>query len=93
MDATTLETYGRLDHRIGLFVKGLIGAGTINSGQLNDEDFPAGCAYSNTLSQASGNLSYATADIGYNFIKTPQAKTGVFAGYNYSYYFFDVETT
>lgn len=83
MDAVTLESYGRLDHRTGVFVKGLLGAGTILNGQLNDEDFPAGGAYSNTLSQASGNLSYATADAGYTPLKTATGNTGFFAGYNY----------
>lgn len=83
LHATALETYLRLDHVSGFFVKGLLGSGNINTGQLHDEDFPAGNAYSNTLSQASGNLSYVTTDAGYSLFKSATAKSGFFAGYNY----------
>lgn len=83
LDAIALETYARLDHASGFFAKGYIGAGTISNGQLNDEDFPAGGAYSNTLSQASGNLSYATADVGYSPFHNASSNTGAFVGYNY----------
>ncbi len=64
-------------------MKGYLGAGSVESGRLNDEDFPALFAYSNTLSNAQGHLAYATADMGYSFLKTSSAKTGVFIGYNY----------
>lgn len=83
LTAVSEDIIARADHTSGLFVKGYLGAGTIIDGQLNDEDFPAGGAYSNTLSDVSGNLAYATADVGYSFLKTPSAKTGVFVGYNY----------
>lgn len=83
VDAATLESYIRLDHASGFFAKGYLGAGTILNGQLNDEDFPAGGAYSNTLSSGVGNLSYATVDAGYSLFNTPTAKSGVFIGYNY----------
>lgn len=83
LTAATAEIYTRFDHNNGLFVKGILGAGSITDGQLNDEDFPAEGAYSNTLSQANGNLSFATADIGYSFLKTSTARTGFFIGYNY----------
>ncbi len=84
LDALSGETFFRADHASGFFVKGYLGAGGINSGSLNDEDFfPAATAYSNTLSSASGNIGYATIDAGYNFLRTPGAKVGAFIGYNY----------
>ena len=83
LTAVAGETFARADHVSGLFAKGYLGAGSITNGQLNDEDFPAGGAYSNTLSTATGNLSYITVDFGYSFLKTATAKTGVFLGYNY----------
>ena len=83
LDAYSGETFARADHVSGFFVKGYLGAGGINRGQLNDEDFPAGTAYSNTLSSASGQIGYATIDLGYNFLRAPGAKVGAFVGYNY----------
>jgi len=84
LTAVSGETFARADHVTGLFLKGYLGAGTVtHGGYLNDEDFPAGGAYSNTLSNASGNLAYATADVGYSFFKTPSGKFGAFVGYNY----------
>jgi opacity protein-like surface antigen len=78
------ETFARVDHSSGVFVKGFLGAGAITSGKLLDEDFPAGGGvYSNTLSSASGHLAYANIDLGYNFITAPGAKVGAFVGYNY----------
>lgn len=77
------EMFARIDHKSGLFVKGYLGAGSILNGHLNDEDFPALYAYSNTLSNAIGNLSYATVDVGYSFLNKPSAKVGAFVGYNY----------
>lgn len=83
LTALSGETFARAEHISGVFAKGDLGAGTILSGQLNDEDFPAGGAYSNTLSRARGNLSYLTADLGYSFLKNANGKTGAFIGYNY----------
>jgi hypothetical protein len=77
------ETFAHLDHSSGVFVKGFLGAGKVNRGSQNDEDFPAGVAYSNTLSSASGHIAYGTADVGYTFLKTPTAKVSAFVGYNY----------
>lgn len=77
------ETYARADHNSGFFVKGYLGAGSVINGELTDEDFPVDGAYSNTYSNVLGNLSYATIDVGYSFLNTPTAKTGVFVGYNY----------
>lgn len=83
LNALSMETYGELQHIDGLFIKGLLGAGTINQGHLNDEDFPAFYAYSNTVSQASGNLSYATIDSGVSFLRGNAGRSGAFVGYNY----------
>jgi opacity protein-like surface antigen/outer membrane protease len=80
------ETYGRVDHASGWFVKGILGAGGVFNGTLNDEDFPAFSAasgYSNTASQVTGSLGYATVDVGYTFLKAPGAKLGAFVGYNF----------
>ncbi|HXX02917.1 MAG TPA: outer membrane beta-barrel protein [Xanthobacteraceae bacterium] len=83
LQALSGETFARVDHASGFFAKGYLGAGGIVRGQLNDEDFPAVTAYSNTQSAASGNIGYATIDLGYNFIRTADAKLGAFVGYNY----------
>jgi opacity protein-like surface antigen/outer membrane protease len=41
-------------------------------------------AYSNTRSNAvQGTIAYATADIGYNLLQSPEYKFGPFIGYNY----------
>lgn len=84
LTAVSEEAYARFDHSNGMFVKGFLGAGTVIDGKLNDEDFPAENAYSNTLSNAQGNLAYGVIDLGYSFLKTPSGKTGVFVGYNYN---------
>lgn len=78
------EVYARVDLASGFFAKGFLGAGSIADGQLNDEDFPAENAYSNTLSDAEGNLSYGVIDLGYSFLNSLSGKTGVFIGYNYN---------
>jgi opacity protein-like surface antigen len=83
LGAASGEAFARVDHASGFFIKGILGAGGIGSGSMNDEDFPAAGAYSNTLSSASGHIGYATIDGGYTVLKTPAAKLGVFAGYNY----------
>ena len=90
LDAISGETFARVDHSSGFFVKGSIGAGGIGRGHLNDEDFPAGIAYSNTLSEASGHLAYGTIDAGYSFLKTPAARLGAFVGYHYDRQAIDV---
>ncbi len=83
LDAVSGETYARVDHSSGLFVKGFLGAGGMLGGHLNDEDFPLSGAYSNTLGSTAGSLGYATIDLGYTFLKSPGAKVGAFVGYNY----------
>jgi opacity protein-like surface antigen len=83
LDALSGETFARADHVSGFFVKGYLGGGGVYKGTLNDEDFPAGNAYSNTLSSASGDIGYGVIDAGYNFLRAPGAKVGAFAGYSY----------
>ncbi len=84
LDALSGEVYARANHRSGFFVKGYLGAGEINKGHLNDEDFPfVSPTYTNTLSSASGHLGYATIDVGYNVWRDAGAKMGPFVGYNY----------
>ncbi|MGB8277764.1 MAG: outer membrane beta-barrel protein [Methylovirgula sp.] len=84
LNGYTGEVFARVDHSSGVFVKGFLGAGGITSGNMNDEDFPAGIAYSNTLqSNNSGNIGYATIDLGYSFLTAPGAKVGAFVGYSY----------
>ena len=47
------ELFGRVEHVNGWFVKGFLGAGVINGGQLFDEDFPGVAnTYSNTVELA-----------------------------------------
>ncbi len=78
------ELFARLDHKSGFFVKGNVGIGRITSGNMYDEDFPTGGAYSNTLQNNNkGHILYGTGDVGYNFITGPGAKIGAFVGYNY----------
>jgi opacity protein-like surface antigen/outer membrane protease len=85
--ANSGELFGRIEAPQNIFVKGNIGAGSISSGQLNDEDwvlFGGTVPYSNTASAVGGNLNYATVDLGYDVIRDASAyRLGVFAGYNY----------
>jgi opacity protein-like surface antigen len=83
LDGVSGEVFARVDHTNGFFAKGYLGAGGITDGSLNDEDFPGSNAYSNTLSNAKGHIGYGTIDAGYAFLRTPTAKLGAFAGYNY----------
>lgn len=68
------------------FLKGYIGAGVFSGGKMRDEDFPSpGLAtYSSTDSQLKdGGLRYASIDLGYYVIDTPDGKLGGFVGYHY----------
>lgn len=84
------EMFGRVDTPIDLFVKGLVGVGVISQGQMYDEDWGISNAISNgfplgyTASQSNiwGSLNYATVDLGYNLLRGPDHKVGVFVGYN-----------
>jgi opacity protein-like surface antigen len=88
LDAISGETFGRVEHSSGFFVKGYLGAGGILNAKLNDEDSFDGDAatlgaYSNTLASATGHIGYATIDAGYDFFRVSGAKLGAFLGYNY----------
>ena len=83
LEAISGEAFARVDHASRFFLKGYLGAGEMVSGNLHDEDFPAGPTYSNTSSSASGHIGYATVDLGYNIWREPGAKVGPFVGYNY----------
>ena len=81
------EIFGRVDTPVDLFVKGFVGAGAITQGQMYDEDWGIevnGVPLGYTASQSNlwGSLNYATADVGYNLLRGPDHKVGVFVGYN-----------
>src|SRR5262249_16307481 len=83
LDGVSGEVFPPVDHTNGFFSKAYLRARGPTSGSLNDEDFPGGKVYSTTLSNAKGHIGYGTIDAGYAFLRTPTAKLGVFAGYNY----------
>lgn len=81
------EVFGRIESPHRIFVKGFAGGG-LTSGHINDEDwFPTNLdnpmAYSNTNSRVTGQIAYATLDMGYNFFSAPRVTVGAFAGYNF----------
>lgn len=80
-----VEAFGRVDHTSGFYLKGYVGIGIVNRGQLNDEDFPPFITpYSSTMSdQREGTIAYASADIGFNLIRQPGFRLGAYAGYHY----------
>jgi opacity protein-like surface antigen len=86
--ANSGEFFGRVE-ALNVFVKGYIGAGSLSSGHMNDEDwlFQFGSnivSYSNTLADpVKGNIDYATLDLGYDFFHGAGYKLGGFIGYNY----------
>lgn len=76
------ETFFRFDNDGGLFVKGYAGLGALVGGDLNDEDFPAGPFYSNTVSSLDGgNLSYGALDVGYDVLTNRRGSLGAYVGY------------
>jgi opacity protein-like surface antigen len=84
--AASGEVFGRIDTSQNVFLKGFVGGGKILSGNMHDEDwliFGATVPYSNTLSTVSGDIGYATIDLGYSFFRGPSANVGGFVGYNY----------
>src|SRR5215831_1783026 len=87
------ELFARIDAPSNIFIKGFAGIGSTQSGHMNDEDWgiPADPAngilafvpYSDALQQrVEGGLQYATADLGYSWIKTPGIRVGSFLGLN-----------
>ncbi len=84
LSAISGEVFARVDIPNGFFVKGMLGAGSVIHGKLNDEDFPGEFVYSNTLSSVKGNLAYASADLGLTLISNASSKLGAFVGYQYN---------
>jgi opacity protein-like surface antigen len=83
------EVFGRADSPYNVFVKGFVGGGVLTAGKTTDEDWGLQnkmtgfvTPYSNTVGNASGQLSYATADLGYDVVRGPGYKVGAFVGYN-----------
>jgi len=91
LTAHTGELFARLDSPWNVFVKGFIGLGRISGGQMNDEDWGLTTAapftgYSNTLSNLSNtDINYGTIDLGYDVLRGPGYKVGLFVGYNHVY--------
>ena len=84
--AASGEVFGRVDTPQNIFLKGFIGGGKIRSGKMHDEDwliFDQTVPYSNTLSTVTGEIGYATLDVGYSLFRGPSANVGAFVGYNY----------
>jgi hypothetical protein len=89
----TGELFGRVGFTGGFFAKGYVGFGSASQGSLQDEDFPpiplpfapfVDNHYSSTNSeQHNGNLAYASADLGYDFVRGGDFRLGAFAGYHY----------
>jgi opacity protein-like surface antigen len=81
------ESFARLDHRDGMFLKGNLGLGDLGRGQFYDEDFPPGTEpYSITLSkQGDGRTLYGGLDVGHIIFAGPGGDVGAYAGYRYLY--------
>ena len=78
------EVFARVDSPYNIFVKGIAGLGSIDSGTMHDEDWGGPVSYTNTVSnEGNGQLGYAQADIGYDFLRGPGYKVGSFIGYSY----------
>lgn len=81
------EIFGRLDSPSNVFVKAMFGGGLISGGKMNDEDWglegtSASESFEVTESAVAGGFSYFTADLGYNVLRGPDHKVGLFVGYN-----------
>jgi opacity protein-like surface antigen/outer membrane protease len=89
LDGISSELFERVDSPWGIFLKGNIGLGHFNNGQMNDEDWGMisrgnPIAYSNTTSgQTNGRFMYYTADAGYDFLRGTAFKVGGFMGWTY----------
>ncbi|WOJ91075.1 outer membrane beta-barrel protein [Methylocapsa polymorpha] len=81
----SLESFARADHISGLFAKGYFGGVDLLGSHMNDEDFPPGTnPYSNTLSKTErGRDFYASADLGYTFLRGNTWRIGGFLGFHY----------
>lgn len=74
VDAQTVEFTYRIENPTGWFFKGFIGAGLVDDGIFDDEDYFAGqVKFSDTLSTVDGDsMFYFTLDIGRTFTMTTQ---------------------
>ena len=80
------EAFARIDHKpSGMFVKGVFGLGTMRGGYIDDRDFFVGpLLFSDTTSEVKeGNMTFASADIGWTYSPTRDLRLGVFVGYQY----------
>ncbi len=89
MEGHSGELFARLDSPFGVFAKVLAGGGGISQGTMYDEDWgldvglsimPTG--YEITRSGINGSFNYFTADLGYNVLRGPDHKLGLFVGYH-----------
>ncbi|WP_115712409.1 outer membrane protein [Legionella sainthelensi] len=85
LSGNAAEGFWQLKHKNGFFLKGYFGGGSIDNGQLKDEDFPPALTpYSSTLSnQKNGVLNYLTVDLGYDLFKYKNWALSSFLGYFY----------
>jgi hypothetical protein len=80
------EAFARLDHKpSGVFVKGTFGLGTLRGSYMDDRDYFSGpVLFSDTTSEVrEGNMTFASADIGWTYSPTRDLRFGVFVGYQY----------
>ncbi|MEH2513056.1 opacity protein-like surface antigen [Nitrobacteraceae bacterium AZCC 1564] len=87
MNGHSAETFARLDHTSGLFIKGNFGLGSLVNGTLHDEDFsPANIPYSNTVHEVrDSSLRYGSLDLGTTLLSGDDSKLGAYVGYRYFY--------
>ena len=86
LDGNSGELFARVDTPYNVFLKGVAGLGAINTGKMNDEDWAiaGNVAYSNTVSnEGNGTLGYATADVGFDFLRGADYRVGPFVGFSY----------
>jgi outer membrane protease len=86
LSAHSGEVFARIDHiPSGVFVKGLVGLGSVAHGHIDDMDFlVTQFKFSDTTSDVhNGNLSYAMLDVGWAYTPTPGVRLGFFVGYHY----------
>ena len=84
LDTYSAESFARLDHKSGFFVKGFLGRGAVNNGTLIDEDFPPFItSYSATAQRVTDStLAYGSIDVGHT-VRGRGVRLGAFAGYHY----------
>jgi hypothetical protein len=85
LDANVIELYARKGFGDRWFVKGNLGIGRVNTGMLTDSDYLSVSGrqvlFVETISATSGNLQYATIDVGRDLWTRGNTVVGLFAGY------------